>query len=88
VTAHGLEVPEAAAFLFDCNPPLRAEDDRRFLVEALRDGRIDMLASDHAPHTLADKQNGAAGMPHLDTLGAFAGWLIKRFGFTPSGSLR
>lgn len=84
MTAQGLEVPEAAGFLLDCNPPLRLESDRRFLVEALRDGRIDMVGSDHAPHTLRDKQNGAAGMPHLDTLGAFVGWLVKGCGFTPS----
>jgi dihydroorotase len=69
--------------LLDCNPPLRSEDDRRFLVGALRDGLVDMIASDHAPHTLQDKQNGAPGMPHLDTLGSFTGWLMKEQGFVP-----
>ena len=72
-----------AAKLLECNPPLRAEDDRRFMVEALRDGLVDVLASDHAPHTMTDKVKGAPGMPHLDTLGPFAGWLIKRCGFSP-----
>lgn len=68
--------------LLESNPPLRSEDDRRFLLEALRDGLIDVLATDHAPHTLEDKRNGAPGMPHLDTLGPFAGWLMHECGFT------
>jgi dihydroorotase len=71
------------ADLLESNPPLRTEDDRRFMVEALKEGLVDVLASDHAPHTEADKRNGAPGMPHLDTLGPFAGWLMKRCGFTP-----
>jgi len=66
-----------------CNPPLRSEEDRRFLLEALKAGLIDALASDHAPHTLEDKRNGAPGMPHLDTLGLFAGWLLKECRFSP-----
>lgn len=71
-----------ASDLLECNPPLRSETDRRFLVEALRDGVVDVLASDHAPHTLEDKRNGAPGMPHLDTLGAFAGWLMRECSFS------
>ncbi len=67
--------------MLDCNPPLRSEDDRRYLVEALKEGRIDILASDHAPHTLEDKAQGAPGMPHLDTFGPFVGRLIKSEGF-------
>ncbi|MEW6530743.1 MAG: hypothetical protein AB1473_07900 [Thermodesulfobacteriota bacterium] len=74
--------PQEAAYL-ECNPPLRSESDRRFLLHALREGLIDVLASDHAPHTRDDKAAGAPGMPHLDTLGPFAGWLIKDVGYTP-----
>jgi dihydroorotase len=69
--------------LLGSNPPLRPEADRRFLVEALRFGLIDVLATDHAPHTLEDKSSGAPGVPHLDTLGAFSGWLIVDAGFAP-----
>ncbi len=65
-----------------CNPPLRSEMDRSFLLDALKQGAIDLIASDHAPHTLEDKRRGAPGMPHLDTLGAFAAWLINECGFT------
>ncbi|HXB65640.1 MAG TPA: dihydroorotase [Solirubrobacteraceae bacterium] len=37
------------------NPPLATEDDRRALVEGLRDGTIDCVATDHAPHAAAEK---------------------------------
>ena len=74
----------AAESLLECNPPLRSEDDRRFLLEALREGSVDILASDHAPHTLRDKMGGAPGMPHLDTFGAIAGWLLKECAFSPT----
>jgi len=37
------------------NPPLRTEDDRRALVEGLRDGTIDCIATDHAPHARHEK---------------------------------
>ncbi len=41
---------------FKMNPPLRAEPDRRALVEALRSGLIDCIATDHAPHALHEKE--------------------------------
>ena len=37
------------------NPPLRTQDDIRALIESLNDGTIDVIATDHAPHTEADK---------------------------------
>lgn len=37
------------------NPPLRSEEDRRALIEGLRSGLIDVIATDHAPHDLASK---------------------------------
>ncbi|NLK14191.1 MAG: dihydroorotase family protein [Spirochaetales bacterium] len=45
------------------NPPLRNEETRRKLFEALLEGRIDWVESDHAPHTIADKEAGASGIP-------------------------
>jgi dihydroorotase len=70
----------SAAFM-GSNPPLRSEEDRQFLLHALKTGVIDVLASDHAPHTLEDKMEGAPGVPHLDTMGPFIGWLIQDCGF-------
>ncbi|PYQ16941.1 MAG: dihydroorotase [Acidobacteria bacterium] len=53
------------------NPPLRSEADRRAVLEALRDGTIDAIATDHAPHTIDDKQveyeEAAFGVVGLET---------------------
>lgn len=65
------------------NPPLRSPEDKAALVEALRSGLIDYIATDHAPHTHEENARGISGVPHLDTYGAFAAWLIKEHGFTP-----
>lgn len=53
------------------NPPLRSEDDRRELIKALADGTIDIIATDHAPHNIVDKEAGfqdaAFGILGLET---------------------
>ena len=41
---------------YKMNPPLRTEDDRLALIEGLLDGTIDMIATDHAPHSEEEKQ--------------------------------
>ena len=46
---------------FRMNPPLRTKEDREALVEALLDGTIDMIATDHAPHSAEEKSGGLAG---------------------------
>jgi dihydroorotase len=65
------------------NPPLRGPADREAMLEALRDGTADYLATDHAPHTVAEKERGVSGQPHLDTYGPFVTWLLVERGFTP-----
>ena len=66
------------------NPPLRESADRLAMLEGLRDGTLDYLATDHAPHTLEEKAGGVSGQPHLDTYGAFVTWMIAEAGFTPA----
>ncbi len=46
---------------FKMNPPIRGEEDRIALVEGLLDGTIDMIATDHAPHSAEEKSKGLAG---------------------------
>ncbi len=70
------------------NPPLRSKKDRLFCIGALKRGDIDVIATDHAPHTPDDKMNGASGQPHLDTLGPFITWLMKEHDFSPSDIAR
>lgn len=43
---------------FKMNPPLRSRDDRAALIEGIRDGTIDMIATDHAPHSREEKSGG------------------------------
>ena len=49
------------------NPPIRQPEDVQALVEAIRTGVVDAIATDHAPHSAEDKANGAAGMIGLET---------------------
>jgi len=45
------------------NPPLRSKEDRLALLEGILDGTIDMIATDHAPHSAEEKAKGLAGSP-------------------------
>ena len=59
---------------FKMNPPIRSEEDRKALIEGIMDGTIDMIATDHAPHSAEEKGKGleksAMGVVGLET--AFA----------------
>ena len=59
---------------FKMNPPLRSAEDRQALIEGIVDGTIDMIATDHAPHSAEEKSRGleksAFGVVGLET--AFA----------------
>jgi dihydroorotase len=46
---------------FKMNPPLRSADDRAALIEGIKDGTIDMIATDHAPHSKEEKSRGLKG---------------------------
>jgi len=50
-----------------CNPAIKSESDRQAIVAALREGRIDVLATDHAPHTIEEKalpyEQAPSGLP-------------------------
>ena len=48
---------------FKMNPPLRGSDDREALIEALIDGTLDCIATDHAPHPADEKENPFAAAP-------------------------
>lgn len=56
---------------FKMNPPLRSKEDRLALIEGIKDGTIDMIATDHAPHSAEEKSKGleksAFGIVGLET---------------------
>ncbi len=59
-TPHHLTLTDEAVRSLDArfkmNPPLRTDDDRRALIDGLRDGTIDCVATDHAPHAAEEKE--------------------------------
>ena len=46
---------------FKMNPPLRGAEDRTALIEGIKDGTIEVIATDHAPHTVEEKSRGLKG---------------------------
>jgi dihydroorotase len=85
VTPHHLLLTDELACSYDpvfkVNPPLRTQDDVDAVREALADGTIDVVATDHAPHAVEDKETewGAAamGMTGLETaLGVVAATMV------------
>ncbi len=67
VTPHHLTLDETAVLKFGSlakmNPPLRTKEDREALIEALKDGTIDMIATDHAPHSREEKEKPLVEAP-------------------------
>ena len=60
VTPHHLFFNDEDLISYDTNlkvgPPIRTENDRKSLIDAVKDGTIDCIATDHAPHTIEDKE--------------------------------
>ncbi len=86
VTPHHLTLTEADVLkygtLAKVSPPLRTKQDTTALLRALNDAVIDIVATDHAPHTKADKdcpfEQAAFGISGLETaLGSLAGLILK-----------
>ncbi len=75
VSPHHLGLTDGAIRDFDTNlkvaPPLRSENDRLALIEGLLEGTLDCIATDHAPHTLEEKEkdfiNAPCGMLGLES---------------------
>ncbi|MBV8598019.1 MAG: amidohydrolase family protein [Actinobacteria bacterium] len=73
------------------NPPLRAETDRAALLDALRDGSIEAIATDHAPHALHEKdvpfEAAPFGVTGLETAFAVLNTELVRPGLLPLATL-
>ncbi len=67
VTPHHFTLTQEAVLkhgsLAKMNPPLRTEEDRKALIEGLRDGTIDVIATDHAPHSREEKEQPLTEAP-------------------------
>ena len=68
---------------FQVNQPIRqTKENRLALIALLKKGDIDYIATDHAPHTIEEKEKGISGLTHLDTYGSFITWLANEHKFT------
>ena len=67
-----LDVSSRLGSLAKINPPLRKREDRQALFQALKEGALDIIASDHAPHTIDEKREdfdyAPTGMPGVETM--------------------
>lgn len=59
LTMNDMQIQEHGRFKM--NPPIRSEEDRLALVDGIKDGTIDMIITDHAPHSEEEKSRGLAG---------------------------
>lgn len=66
VTPHHITATGEETGHYRVNPPFREQEDVDALIKGIQDGIIDAIATDHAPHSLEDKQNGAPGMTGLE----------------------
>jgi len=95
VTPHHLLLTEEAVRAWDANtkmaPPLRTKRDTEALIEALADGTIDCVATDHAPHALSEKEGefdrAANGVVGLETAVALLIDRLVRPGLLPVATL-
>jgi dihydroorotase len=92
VTPHHFTLTDEACATYDtfckCNPPLRTAADVEALCEALADGTVDAIATDHAPHSPVEKdvefENAAFGMTGLETALALCLDLVRRGVLSPT----
>jgi dihydroorotase len=106
VTPHHLSLTEEAVMGYDTNarvnPPLRTLKDINALIEGLKDGTIDIIATDHAPHTASEKNQefglAPAGISGFETAVGVCmklvhekkltiSELLSKMSFTPAGML-
>ena len=71
---------------FKMNPPIRDESDRLALVEGILDGTIDMIATDHAPHSLEEKSQGLAGS-RMGVVGLESAFSVMYTHFVKTGKM-
>ncbi|MCD8087383.1 MAG: dihydroorotase [Oscillospiraceae bacterium] len=71
---------------FKMNPPLRSPEDRQALLEGLLDGTIDMIATDHAPHSQEEKSRGLKDSP-MGVVGLECSFPVLYTGLVETGIL-
>ncbi len=65
VTPHHIFLTDEVSYRV--NPPIRKEEDVNSIIAAIKDGYVDAIATDHAPHSEEDKRRGAPGISGIET---------------------
>lgn len=87
VTPHHLFFNEKQANFYRVAPPFRTDEDISALIEAIKNGTVDAIATDHAPHTPEDKANGANGISGIETAFSLCYTKLVRGGFVSLSKL-
>ncbi len=88
----GNDMKDESGAVYKVNPPIRSAEMAQELTQMLKNGMIDWIGTDHAPHTRAEKEfdaskpagSYASGIQTLRTYSKFLGWLVGSNGFTES----
>nr|WP_243153434.1 dihydroorotase [Senegalia massiliensis] len=64
------------------NPPFGTKDDRDAMIEGIKEGIIDAIATDHAPHTKKDKENGSPGISGIEEAFSYVYTVFKEEGIS------
>lgn len=67
VTPHHLLLSDKGREEVKVNPPIRSKEDRKTLIEMIKNGTVDAISTDHAPHSKEDKEKGAPGFIGIET---------------------
>jgi len=70
------------------NPPLATKADVDFLIRAIKDGYVDCISTDHAPHTAEDKASGAPGISGIEVAFPIINTVFSENGIKPEGLSR
>lgn len=67
VTPHHLLLADKGREEVKVNPPIRSKEDRKTLIEMIKNGTVDAISTDHAPHSKEDKEKGVPGFIGIET---------------------
>lgn len=62
------------------NPPIGNKEDREFLLKAVKEGYVDTIGTDHAPHTAEDKAAGSPGISNVETAYSMVRYALYEYG--------
>ncbi|HLR35562.1 MAG TPA: dihydroorotase [Tissierellales bacterium] len=78
VTPHHIALHD---YDYKVNPPIRKKEDTKALIKAIQEGFVDVISTDHAPHTEKDKEKGACGISGIETAFSICYTILVKKGY-------